>query len=90
MIQAIAFLESPEVREAPELVKQYRCYDAEPREDERGQPVVPAYDDTDWSHELDDYGPNQHEWLEREAACLLYGRIPVDDLIQTAEREQHD
>ena len=88
MFKSLAFLETPEIRKAPELVKQHRCYDAETRQDEGGKPVMPSCDDADRCNELDNDGGYQHGWLVWDVSSLFHGGIPVQYLVEAAERKK--
>src|SRR6185437_14622734 len=92
MAAALAVARCPEIGEFPERVVQHRGYRAETGENQRSELIVPACYDAHGGCQLDhDRDDDERRTAGNERRiCLLQRVFPEHDLVQRAEREQHD
>jgi hypothetical protein len=90
MLQSRAFLEPPEICKPPELMKQQRGNHAKSGQHESGRTVMPSAHDARGRQQFDADREHEHRARQKDAAGLAQRRGPVDDLVERAEREQHD
>lgn len=90
MLESFAFLETPEIREAPELMEQHGRHDTESREQECRRTVMPARHDANRCDGFDQNREHEQRARQDHAAGLPQRCRPVQNLVERTERKQHD